>query len=275
MPLTIPNHRPRRRSHAPGFTLVELRVTIMIVVVLASLAFVISRRALGKAAQTKAVNSMRQVAQANAGYSAEKLGNINILRWVGDPKDGRPYVGNSFWSRFQPYLFTGAATNNQGKLKSRINQELDQLFATPDADSMRKTVLDGSKIYHDGSGLAVPIAFNSKLYQRNKEVKVTQFGDAANVLCVAYGFGLFDEADGQEYVERPTDGSKPQNGGPSQGHRLPPRWAGGTDLATDASPAIRVSCQSGGSTDAACRRAGSKLSRLTAGLRPRPGVEAI
>lgn len=273
MPLTIPNHRPRRRSHAPGFTLVELMVTILIVLV--SLAFVIPRRSLGKAAQTKTVNSMRQVAQTNAEYSTENLGNINTLRWVGDPKDGRPYVGNSYWGRFQPDLFTGVATNNQGTLKSGINQELDQLFATPDADSMRKTVLDGSTIYHDGSGLAVPIAFNSRLYQRNKEVKVTQFGDAANVLYVAHGFGLFDEADGQEYVERPTDGSTPQNGGPSQGHRLLPRWAGEADLATDSSPAIRVSCQSGGSTDAACRRAGSKLSRLTAGLRPRPGVEAI
>lgn len=210
MQLSTPIHR-RRQTHRRGFTLVELMVTIVIIVVLASLAFVISRKALSNAAQTKAVNSMRQVAQANAAYSTENLGNINTLRWVGDPKEGKPYVGNSFWGRLQPYLFTGSATNNQGRLKTQINQELDRLFNTPDADKMRKTVLDGSAIYHDGSALPVPIAFNSNLYKWNKDVKVTQFGDPGNVLYAAYGFGVFDEADGQAYVERPKDGSKPQN----------------------------------------------------------------
>jgi prepilin-type N-terminal cleavage/methylation domain-containing protein len=200
-----------RRRRRRGFTLVELLVTIVIIAVLASLGFVISRKALSKAAQTKAVNAMRQVAQANAAYSTENLGNINTLRWVGDPKEGKPFVTNSFWGRFQPYLFAGSTTNNQGKLKDKLKQEIGQVFGTENASNMRKTVLDGSKIYHDGSGLPVPIAFNSNLYKWNKDIKVTQFGDPGNVLYAAYGFELFNETDGQAYVERPKDGSKPQN----------------------------------------------------------------
>ncbi len=199
------------RRKGGGFTLVELMVTVVIVVVLAGLAVVVSRRALAKAAQAKAVSSLRQVASANVGYSTENQGNINTMRWLGDPKEGRPYVGNSFWGRLQPYLFAGATTTNQKQLQGQIRQSLDQLFSTPDADTMKKTVLDGSRIYHDGSGLPVPIAFNSNLYQWNKDVKVTQFGDASNVIYAAYGFGMFDEQDGQTFTERPTDGSKPDN----------------------------------------------------------------
>lgn len=210
MSFSTPIHR--RRSRARGFTLVELMVTIVIVTVLAALAFVISRRALSKAAQTKAVNSMRQVAQANAAYSTENLGNINTLRWVGDPKEGRPYVGNSFWGRVQPYMFTAPATNNQRRMATQFKEEIAQLFNTPDSDKMPKTVLAGSAIYHDGSGLPVPIAFNSNLYKWNKHTKVTQFGDPGNVLYATYGFGLFDADDGEAYVERPIDGSKPKNG---------------------------------------------------------------
>jgi prepilin-type processing-associated H-X9-DG protein len=76
---------------------------------------------------------------------------------------------------------------------------------------MRKTILNGSKIYHDGSGLPVPIAFNSNLYPSRTVVKVTTFNDPAQILYAAYGYEMFDEVDGKTYVPRPTDNSVPAN----------------------------------------------------------------
>ena len=184
-------------------------VTIVIVAALAAITLAVTGKMRKKAAKVTAINALRDVASANAGYSTENFGNINTLKWAGDPEEGRPFVGNSFWGRFQEFLFVGATATNQKKLKEQINQGLDQMFNTSDADTMTGTAFKGTKVYHDSSGLPVPIGFNSKLYQWGNFVKLSQLKDPGNTIYAAYGFGMFDQADGQSYVEMRTDGSKP------------------------------------------------------------------
>ena len=82
-----------------GFTLVELLVTVAIILVLAALAFMGFGRVRQAAMKAKALGPLKQVAAANAAYAMENYGQINTLRWVGDPEEGRPFVSNSFWGR--------------------------------------------------------------------------------------------------------------------------------------------------------------------------------
>jgi len=196
-----------------GFTLIELLVSITIILVLAALTMVVTGKLRASAYRANAMSSLRQVAAMNVAYSAENLGDINTMRYVGDPKEGGggAWVKNSFWGRLQPYLFPDVSENNQTRLKMELNERLDQLFNTPDADTMVNTVLNGSRIYHDGSGLPVPLAFNKNLNKWGEILKVSSFSDPAQVLYAVYGFGLFDEADGETYIERPADRSKPEN----------------------------------------------------------------
>lgn len=204
-------HSIRPRRH--GFTLVELLVVITIIVILASLVFVVTRNIKTRAYEANALNTLRQVATFQVGYATENNGDINTIRWVGDPKEKRQgrFVGDSFWGRFQSFLFSDSAPNNQNELKKEMKQRLNQLFNTPNASTMVNTVLHKSRIYHDGSGLPVPLATNQNLYQWNKYLKVNNFGDPSRTLYAIYGFGMFNEEDGRTYVPRPTDGSKPSN----------------------------------------------------------------
>lgn len=197
--------------HRRGFTLVELMVTVAIVAVLAVLAFVISRKAIAKAQQAKAVSALRQVASANLAYSAENFDSINTLRWPGDPRDkAGSWVANSFWGRVQPYIFTAATSTSPKAQQRELNDALDMFFGSTDADKMTKTFLQGARIYHDTSGLPVPFGFNGQLHQWNKDVKASQFRDPTNVIYATYGFSFFKADQVREYVERPTDGtSKP------------------------------------------------------------------
>lgn len=200
-------------SFRKGFTLIELLISITIILVLAALTMVVTGKLRASAYRANAMSSLRQVAAMNVAYSTENLGDINTMRYVGDPKEGGggAWVKNSFWGRLQPYLFPDVSETNQNRLKKELNARLDQLFSTPDADTMVNTVLNGSRIYHDGSGLPVPYAFNKNLNKWGEFLKVSSFSDPSQVLYAVYGFGLFDEADGKAYVERPTDNSKPEN----------------------------------------------------------------
>jgi prepilin-type N-terminal cleavage/methylation domain-containing protein/prepilin-type processing-associated H-X9-DG protein len=196
---------------AKGFTLVELIVSVVIVAVLASIALAVSLKVRKKAQQTVALNALRQAAAANGQYAVENSGQINTLRWVGDPKEGKPYVGNSFWGRVQPYLFGQEELSNQKAMASLIKNNLETLFDTKNSDTMQGTWLDGSAIYHDGSGLPVPFAFNSELYKWNKWENAGRIGNTASIVYATYGFGLFDVQDGASYTPRPTNRSKPNN----------------------------------------------------------------
>lgn len=213
--ISIPATQSRRR----GFTLVELMVAIVIVAVLASLAVVVARKGMERARQAKALSSLRQVTSANLAYSVENFNNINTVRSSEDPREGGEgqVVSNSFWGRLQPYLFSSVSTTDQSNLRTQIDMALDQIFNTPDTSTMKGTALDGSPIFHDGSGLPVPLAFNERVYRSPesttppKDAKTTDFRDSANVIYATYGYFLFNEEDGRQYVERPKGQGSPNN----------------------------------------------------------------
>jgi prepilin-type N-terminal cleavage/methylation domain-containing protein len=196
-----------------GFTLVEVLVVITVIVVLAGLVVVLTRNIKNKAYQANAMSSLRQVAAYNVAYANENNGDINTMRWVGDPKEGGggSWVRNSFWGRLQPYIFPSIETNNQPQLAKEIKQHLSELLLSSDVDKMAGTVIQGTKVYHDGSGLPVPFAFNKNLHQWGQFLKVGSFGNQSMVLYATYGFGFFDEQDGKSYVPMPRDGSMPGN----------------------------------------------------------------
>lgn len=213
-PLPVPALRRRTNpGRNVGFTLVELLVSIAIVVVLAAVAVFATRGLRQKAYQTRAMSSLRQVVAFSAAYTADNNGDINTLRWPGDPKEGggSKWVSNTFWGRLQPYIFPDATNASQKALQTELKQRIGVLFSTSDPDSMADTFLKGSKIYHDGSGLPIPMAFNENLHQWGQFVKLANVGDPSQVLYATYGFGFFNAEDARAYAPRPKDESKPTN----------------------------------------------------------------
>lgn len=199
-------------STRPAFTLVEILVVITILIALAAVVLVMSGKFRGRAEQANSLSALRQIAIANLSYSVENHGNINTLRWVGDPEEGGPnaWVSNSFWGRIQPFLFTDLPSDVQPELRVQMRGRIGQLFNTTNPSTMVGTVVEGARIYHDGAGLPIPFAFNNNLHKWADFLKVSSFGDPARVLYATYGFGFFTEAHAQNYVERPQDGTRPE-----------------------------------------------------------------
>lgn len=198
----------RRRS---GFTLIELLIVIAIIAVLATLIFGISRRMSDKAQRVNAISALRQVGTANVAYTTENFGNINTMRYGGDPKEGGggKWVTNSFWGRCSPYLFSGVQATNDNQLKTELDGRLDQFFSSTNANKMTKTIMAGTPVYHDSSGLPVPFSFNAKMFPWGRFMKASSFSDSGRVLWATYGFGAFNETHGQTYVPLPPAGSPP------------------------------------------------------------------
>ncbi len=207
--------KPNIHEPAPirrhGFTLIELLVVMVIVASLATLTVVISRQFIDKAYQTSALNTMRQVATANASYSMDNNGDINVLLGEGDTRAGDPVVGNSFWGRLVPYLFSDLDTTDDAALKEGLKLGLDALFGTPDSTTMAKTFQKGADIKTDASELPVPFAFNTHVHKLNEYVKTHSFRDPAQTLYMSYGFELFDETDGATYAPIPRSGQARTN----------------------------------------------------------------
>jgi len=95
-----------------GFTLIELMVSIVIVLVLAGLVWGMARRGVATAQMAESISNLRQLASANAGYLSDHRTYApatdlrNLKRWHGarsshrkpfDPEDGylSPYLGGS------------------------------------------------------------------------------------------------------------------------------------------------------------------------------------
>jgi prepilin-type N-terminal cleavage/methylation domain-containing protein len=207
---------PRNPIFRRGFTLVELLVVITMVAVLAVMVAGVSLKIREKAKRATATSALRQTAIANVGYSVENFGNINTVRYVGDPVEGDTvgnpndgYASNSFWGRTQPYLFNGINWSTEGELGTALKLQLADFFGSTDVDKMTKTIVGGTPIYHDGSGLPVPFSFNRAMFPWGRFAKASTFGDPAQVLWATYGFGGFSGPDGQAYVPLPAAGSTP------------------------------------------------------------------
>lgn len=216
----ISRKNPPRRQ---GFTLVELLVVITIIVVLAAVVVAMTGKIKAKAYQVNAISSLRQVAAYSAAYSTENNGDINMLRYPTAAKEGAPsWIKNTFWGRLQPYMFP-EITTSEAALRNDIKKRLDGLFKTdtaagsgsdPKGIPMQGTVVSGSRMYRDTSTLAIPFAFNTNLHSYSTTApfkKISSFSDPSQVIYATYGFGLFDETDGQTYVKRPTTNTKPSN----------------------------------------------------------------
>jgi prepilin-type N-terminal cleavage/methylation domain-containing protein len=67
-------HKPSTPT-TPGFTLVELLVVITIIIVLASLIFVSTQRAMASAHKTRTISQMREIGVAVASWAAENNNN--------------------------------------------------------------------------------------------------------------------------------------------------------------------------------------------------------
>lgn len=92
-------HRIHQRKLQPGFSLVELMVVILIVVVLAALSFTITRNLKQKAAATKCMRQLREWNIAIHGYAADHNQQVLLYRWgmvgIADTKAYNPYLSPS------------------------------------------------------------------------------------------------------------------------------------------------------------------------------------
>lgn len=195
-----------------GFTLVELLVSITIIAVLAAIVVGITGKVRSRAYQANAMGNLREIATANMSFASDNAGDIMTLKWQGDSKltGHGGHVSGSYWGRLAPYVFPGGLPNNQNQLKNELKRRIDQFFGTSNASTMKNTLIQGSRIYHDTAGLPIPLSFNMNLYEFNKTVKTASFADPAQVIYATYGFGFFSKAHGDTYVARPRTNAASQ-----------------------------------------------------------------
>lgn len=205
-----------RDKSRPGFTLVELLVTITIIIVLAALVFTVTGKVRASAQQANAMSALRQIGIANIAYSAENNGAINVIRDTGEWGEfegpGNEYASNSFVGRMQPYLFAGIGTKNEKALKTETQSAYADLFKTSNFASMAGTPFSGVPVYGDGSGIPNPISANSRLRpvwgKSSPPLRVSSFGNPSNVLYLTYGRYFFDLLQGSTYTPMPLPGDR-------------------------------------------------------------------
>lgn len=210
-----PSSNTARNGSRRGFSLVELLVSITIIIVLAALIFTVTGKVRASARQANAVSALRQIGIANAAYSAENSGAINVIRDPGEWGSGHEgpgslYASNSFVGRMQPYLFAGLETNGERSLKTGTEIALAALFQTSNLSSMAGTVFSGVPVYKDGSGIGNPISVNLKLRPpwRQAPLRVSSFGDPSRVLHLTYGRYYFDQLQASAYRPLPIAGDR-------------------------------------------------------------------
>lgn len=193
--------------------MVELLVVVALILVLAGLTIAVTQKVLNRSREASMTQALRQVSVAHIAYTQDQQGAINTIRNAADSEEGGSgsEVANSYWGRFVPYLFDDVEIEDQERLRGHILRGLSTLFQTNNPADMTKTVLAGSAIFTDGSGLPVPLAFNQNLYVVDDWVGINQLSDPGMVIYATLGYEFFDEPDGSEYVQRPEDGSDPDN----------------------------------------------------------------
>ena len=182
-------------AESAAFTLVELLVVIAIIGGLAALALPVIQRGMNSGREAKSVAAMRQVVQANTLFSADNSGQIMTLKYGGDRTltAGGGWVAGTFWGRLYPYLSAALNISDQRELSTQIKMVLNSLYGS-DPSTMKGTPFYGPKIYHDTSGLPVPITFNMYLTKWDGWVTQLQVGKPASTIYATYGFAMFDES---------------------------------------------------------------------------------
>lgn len=206
-----------RDKSRPGFTLVELLVTITIIIVLAALVFTVTGKVRASAQQANALSAMRQIGIANVSYYSENNGQLNTIRDSDgergsyEAKGGR-WVSDSFMGRMQPYLFSGIDTSNQGVFGKQFKASFSQFLGTTDLNTMAGTIFSGVETTTDGSGIRNPIALNDVLRPKwgpaSPPSSVSTFGDPSTVLYLTFGRYYFKPVDIQTYKPLPPPGDK-------------------------------------------------------------------
>lgn len=196
----------RRSDKLPGFTLIELLIVITIIAVLVVITIFASRKFLDKARQTKALNSIRQVAVANMSYSTENNGVINVLRVVGDPLEGRGglNVADSYWGRLVPHMYPDINIANQAQLQQELKRRLDAFFGSPDTNTMADTFQRKIPIRQDGSGLPVPFAFSTYIAIDGQTSLTSTIADPAQTAYMTFGWFRFNETEMAAYTPSST-----------------------------------------------------------------------
>ncbi len=191
--------RPRR----DGFTLVELIVCITIIIVMASLIFVVTGKIRASAQQSNAVSALRQIGIAHVAYASENNGAINVMRDAGEVGSGyegggNAWVSNTFWGRAQPYLLGGIETRDQKLLAAEIKTALKSVFNTTDLKTMAGTPFSGISAYGDLSGISVPLGFNSSIRPpwRAAPLRLSTFRDPSRILYCTYGRYFIEPVNG-------------------------------------------------------------------------------
>jgi prepilin-type N-terminal cleavage/methylation domain-containing protein/prepilin-type processing-associated H-X9-DG protein len=202
----------RRR---PGFSLVELLVTITIIIILAALTLVVTDRMKTGAWQANAINAMRQIGMANVAYSTENNGSINVIRDPGEwgsgfEGAGHIYARNSFVGRMQPYLFANLTFHNEKTLKTQTEAAYADLLNTSNLSTMAGTPFSGVPVYKDGSGIGNPVAVNLALRPawRQAPLRVASFQDPASIPYLTFGRYYFDLPQASEYTPLPLPGDR-------------------------------------------------------------------
>jgi prepilin-type N-terminal cleavage/methylation domain-containing protein/prepilin-type processing-associated H-X9-DG protein len=92
-----PLHGHWRRS---GFSLVELMVVILIVVVLAALSMIMISQFKLRANSAKAVQSLQQIAALCQGYAAENSGTLPLAGQFSKPNNNPPIPDDTCWDEY-------------------------------------------------------------------------------------------------------------------------------------------------------------------------------
>jgi prepilin-type N-terminal cleavage/methylation domain-containing protein len=106
------------KSSRAAFTLIELLVVIAIIAVLIGLIFMFSRGALGKAAQVKSLNNMRQVGNGLLLYTSDHDGQFPPRALDGDNRDRWPKLVNEYLR--DPKVFA-APEDKQNYLRQNLD----------------------------------------------------------------------------------------------------------------------------------------------------------